>query len=288
MGTIKFEGVGTGWQIDIYDKLSVEKLGYLKVLIQKRIEQFEKLYSRFRFDSYTNITLNQVGTFTLPPDAEPLFSLYHELYQITNGLFTPFIAQVLVDAGYDALYSFKSKVLHTPPKWNEVMDYHYPTVTIKKPEMLDFGAAGKGYVIDLVSDVIKEYEVRSFCIDAGGDIRYENIKPLRVGLENPLDMNQAIGVAEISNVSLCASSGSRRTWGMYHHIIDPKTLSSSSKITATWVVAKSTLLADALATCLFLTKPSSLLPHYSFEYLVLLQDSSFEKSSGFPAELFLR
>lgn len=285
---MRIEGIGTKWQIDISTPLSVQKFGYLQVLIQKRIEQFERLYSRFRFDSYTNITLNQVGTFTLPPDAEPLFSLYHKLYKITNGAFTPFIAQVLMDAGYDAEYSLKAGTLHSPPRWNEVMDYRFPSITMKKPEMLDFGAAGKGYLIDMVSDLIKEYGVNTFCIDAGGDIRYENAEPLRVGLENPLDMSQAIGVTTIANTSLCASSGSRRTWGEYHHIIDPRTLTSPKKVIATWVLNDKTILADALATCLFLVAPSLLLPHFSFEYLILFADSSFEKSSLFPAEIFLK
>lgn len=288
MGTMSFEGIGTKWQIDIYSELSSQKQGYLQTLIQKRIAEFERSYSRFRYDSFTNIILSQVGTFTLPSDAEPLFSLYHKLYNLTNGAFTPFIAQVLIDAGYDANYSFEVGNLHTPPQWDEVMEYHYPTVTIKKPEALDFGAAGKGYLIDIVSDLIKEYGVHDFCVDAGGDIRYEYSTPLRVGLENPLDMSQAIGIATIANTSLCASSGSRRTWGNFHHIIDPRTLGSPQKIVATWVIAEKTIVADALATCLFLVSPNTLLPHFSFEYLILFADSSFEKSTHFPAELFLK
>jgi len=109
------------------------------------------------------------------------------------------------------------------------MEYDYPKITIKKPEALDFGAGGKGYLVDIVSDLIKEYGGREFCIDAGGDIRYESSKPLRVGLENPNDMNQAIGVATIANTSLCASSGSRRKWGNFHHIINPHTLKSRGR-----------------------------------------------------------
>jgi len=288
MNTMKFEGIGTKWQIDLYSPMSDAEYGYLQTVVQKRVEQFERLYSRFRFDSFTNVTLNQMGTFTLPSDAEPLFSLYHSLYRITNGAFTPFIAQVLIDAGYDANYSFKTGTLHKPPRWDDVMDYDYPKITIKKPEALDFGAGGKGYLIDIVSDLIKEYGGHEFCIDAGGDIRYESPKPLRVGLENPNDMSQAIGIATIANTSLCASSGSRRTWGKFHHIINPHTLASPERVIASWVLAKNTILADALATCLFLVDPSTLLPHFSFEYLVLFSDSSFEKSLTFPAELFLK
>jgi len=288
MKPMQFEGVGTQWQIDIYSPLSIPKYEYLQKLIQERIEEFEKLYSRFRFDSFINITLNQRGMYTLPPDAEPLFSLYEKLYKLTQGTFTPFIAQVLTDAGYDALYSFKKGSMKNPPEWSEVMNYTYPKVKIKKPQAIDFGAAGKGYLIDLVSDLIKEYGVSSFCIDAGGDIRYESKEPLRVGLENPLDMSQAIGVATITNISLCASSGSRRKWGTYHHIINPHTLTSPEKVIATWVLADKTITADALATSLFFVSPQTLLPHFSFECLILFADSSFDKSPSFPAELFLK
>jgi len=285
---MEFEGVGTKWRIDLYSPLPRPKHEYLQRLIQERIEQFERLYSRFRFDSFINIMLNQVGTFTLPPDAEPLFSIYEKLYQLTQGAFTPFIAQVLTDVGYDALYSFKKGSAKHPPQWEEIFDYHYPKVKIKKPQAIDFGAAGKGYLIDLVSELIKEYGVATYCIDAGGDIRYESKEPLRVGLENPFDMSQAIGVATISNISLCASSGSRRKWGEYHHIMNPHTLTSPEKVVATWVIADKTITADALATSLFFVSPKTFLPHFSFEYLVLFADSTFEKSPSFPAELFLK
>ena len=288
MKTIKFEGIGTLWQIDLYSSVSDQELGYLEMLILKRVEEFERNYSRFRYDSFTNITLQERGTFNLPHDAEPLFSLYQKLYHITDGAFTPFIGQVLADAGYDAAYSFKSKALSTPPRWEDTMDYHYPTVTIKKPEILDFGAGGKGYLIDIISDLIKENGALEFCIDAGGDIRYEGAMPFRVGLENPNNLEQAIGIVTLSQTSLCASAGSRRKWGTFHHIINPHTLSSPSNIIATWTLAKDTLTADALSTSLFLVSPQKLLPHFDFEYLTLFADNSFEKSPSFPAELFLK
>ena len=35
-------------------------------------------------------------------------------------------------------------------------------------------------------------------------------------------------------------------------------------------------------------EPKKLTPHFSFEYLLLFSDNSFEKSPSFPAELFLK
>lgn len=288
MNTYSFEGIGTKWQIDIYSPLPSLQWGYLQTVIQERVHLFERMYSRFRSDSFVNLLLSQLGTHILPLDAKPLLSLYQKLYLITNGAFTPLIGQVLIDAGYDAEYSLKGKALHTPPRLEDVVDIDYPNIIVKKSQIFDFGACGKGYLIDIISDVIRTYGVSSFCVDAGGDIRYENNEPLRVGLENPNNLNQVIGVATIASISLCASAGSRRKWNEYHHIIDPRTLTSPDTVLATWVVAKKTIFADALATCLFLTSPKKLLPHFSFEYLILFSDNSFEKSPGFPAEVFLK
>lgn len=288
MDTFSFDGIGTKWKIDVYSPLSPNKWGYLQTVIESRVDLFERMYSRFRADSYVNLTLSQMGMYTLPPDAEPLLLLYQKLYTVTDGAFTPLIGQVLIDAGYDAEYSFKGKTLHHPSPLEEVMDLHYPKITIRKQEIFDFGACGKGYLIDIVSDLMREHGVTAFCVDAGGDIRYESSKPLRVGLENPNNLDQAIGVATISNTSLCASAGSRRKWGKFHHIINAHTLSSPQNIIATWVIAKDTITADALATSLFLAPSQKLSLHFLFEYLILFADNTFDKSSGFPAELFLK
>lgn len=288
MDPLIFEGIGTKWKVDVYSPLSARSWGFLQTVIRKRVDLFDSLYSRFRPDSFVNLILPQPGNHILPPDAKPLFALYRKLYGITHGIFTPLIGQVLIDAGYDAEYSLKGKATNRPPGLKDVIEFHFPHVVVKKRGVFDFGACGKGYLIDIVSALLRENGITSFCIDAGGDIRYENKQPLRVGLENPNNLDQAIGVATIANVSLCASAGSRRKWNEYHHIINPRTLSSPEKVIATWVTAQTTIIADAMATALFLVEPTTLIPHFPFEYLIMYADSSFEKSPSFPAELFLK
>jgi thiamine biosynthesis lipoprotein len=109
-----------------------------------------------------------------------------------------------------------------------------------------------------------------------------------VALEHPDDPTQAVGVATITNQSICGSAGNRRVWGDFHHIINPETQESPMHIKALWVVANSTLLADALATCLFFMDSSILKEHYDFEYLIVKDDYTTEQSLGFPAELFTK
>ena len=111
---------------------------------------------------------------------------------------------------------------------------------------------------------------------------------LRVGLEHPEDTTSVIGVANISNQSLCGSAGNRRKWADFHHIINPETLSSPKELLAVWVIAKNTLLADILTTGLFFVSPDSLLKHFKFEYLILRPDYSVEKSEGFNVELYTK
>jgi thiamine biosynthesis lipoprotein len=291
MRTTKFEfdAIGTHWQIDIADIITPAKQTNLLEKIISLIEDFDITYSRFRKDSLVTKMSEKKGIYLLPDNAKQLLSLYKKLYALTEHAFTPLIGQVLVDAGYDAAYSLKPKTLHRPPEWQTVIAYNYPEIEIKKPVLLDFGAGGKGYLIDLVSDLLKKNSIQEFCVDAGGDMFYENIhdeKKLRVGLEHPDNPDEVIGVATIRNQSICASAGNRRRWKNFHHIINPKTLISPKEIKATWVVADRTLLADALATCLFFVPAKTLLKHFDFSYAIIQEDYSLEVSSDFPAEMF--
>lgn len=289
MAELAFEAIGTHWQIDLPDSLTPEERQILSERIHERISIFDRDYSRFREDSLVTRMSKQAGTYQLPEDAEPLFSLYHDLYRATNGALTPLIGQVLVEAGYDAEYSLKPGELHTPPTWDEALEYQFPQLTLKKPALLDVGAAGKGYLIDIVASIVQDFGIHSFCIDAGGDLLQRSAKSesLRVGLEHPANLNQVIGVATIQNQSMCGSAGNRRTWGAFHHIINPHTLSSPRNILAVWTVAQATLLADALATCLFFVPAASLRPTYAFEYALVRSDYSMEHSPNFPAEFFV-
>ncbi len=294
MHSFVFDAIGTRWQIDIASEISVDKKLFLEGIIRERIEIFDKTYSRFRRDSYVWKMSLKKGGYKLPTDAAPMLSLYYDLFRLTDGYFTPLIGQVLADAGYDDAYLLKSKQLKRPLSWREALSYRSGELFLKQPVLLDFGAAGKGYLIDIVGDILEKNGATSYCIDAGGDIRVRGDKDdpsspgLRVGLENPYDLREVIGVAYIENQSICGSAGNRRRWGQYHHIIDPFALTSVESISAVWVIAETTMLADALSTCLFFVPPEKLLKYYMYEYIIMYRDYSVRKSEGFKGELFLK
>jgi len=299
-----FEAIGTAWKIDIHEELSAERQAALLAAILERIETFDRTYSRFREDSTITEISKRAGTFDLPEDAALLLDVYRKLYDATNGAFTPLIGQVMSDAGYDAMYSLKSKPLSKPPAWDDVLSFstEFPllmgrrgqgwsssvTLTTTRPVLLDFGAAGKGYLVDLVAEIIESSGISSFCVDASGDMLCRGPEPTRVGLENPLALDEAIGIATVSNASICGSAGNRRAWGEFHHTIDPRTLTSPRHVLATWTIASTALVADALATCLFLVPADDLKTVYTFDYAILFADGTVERSPKAPVELFIK
>ncbi len=286
-----FEAIGTRWRIDIYQDLSPDKRGEILRAIQTRIDVFDRDYSRFRQDSLVAKMAHESGTYALPQDAEAMITLYQRLYMITKGAFTPLIGQLLVEAGYDPKYSLLPKELHTPPTWEDALEYDFPRLTLKRPALLDVGAIGKGYLIDIVGELLQTFGIQAFCVDAGGDILYRHPEhqPLKIGLEHPANFEQVIGVATLTGEqSLCGSAGNRRAWREFHHIMDPRTLASPKHISAVWTVASTTLLADAMSTCLFFVSPQTLLKYYAFDYLIVRPDYSVDHSPGFPAELFMK
>ncbi len=288
MTKFEFEAIGTHWVIDIADDLSTHREADLLKKINERIAVFDKDYSRFREDSLVTKMSKESGEFILPGDADKMISLYKRFYDLTDGLVTPLIGQVLVDAGYDAKYSLVEKKLIKPKKWEEVMDWQNPRLIIKEPALLDFGAGGKGYLVDIISEILEKEGIKSYCVDAGGDIRQRNVEGnrMKIGLEHPDDTSMVIGVVPVLNQSICGSAGNRRKWGNFHHIINPDTLTSAKEVSTVWAIADETILADLLTTALFFVPPEKL-KEFKFEYLIVYSDFTIRKSDGFGAELFM-
>lgn len=283
-----FDAIGTHWQIDILEEIADDKKSAIFGIIKNRVEEFECTYSRFRKDSLFYKISQKEGVYEFPEDAKILFDMYQNLYEISLGLVTPLVGNLLSDVGYDRDYTFEKKELTKVKSIDEVFVYRHPFLTVKEKSILDFGAIGKGYIIDIVGEILEQNNIKSYCIDAGGDIRNrsESREALNIGLENPIDVTQVLGVFKLENKSICGSSGARRSWGEYNHIINPETLISPKEILAVWATSDKTIIADAMTTCLFFVSPQILKEHFEFEYAIVYQDFSLEYSKDFEGEFF--
>ncbi len=286
--TTTFEAIGTSWQIDLYDDHGDDRAEVCLAAVQERIDQFDLAYSRFRPDSLVSAMARKAGEYDLPADAGPMIELYQQLYDLTDAAMTPLIGQTLVEAGYDSSYSLRESTLTPVPAWPKVASWDGQRLALSQPALLDFGAAGKGYLVDLVSAVIEAHGFVAYTVDAGGDLKHRGAgrEALRVGLEHPDDRAQVIGLAAITDASLCGSAGNRRRWGRWHHVVNPHTMSSPEAVKAVWVVAAEALMADALTTALFFVEPAQLLPSFDFEYVIIYEGMLAQASPNWPGQLY--
>lgn len=195
-----------------------------------------------------------------------------EYGRLTDGKFDITVAPV-VD-----LWNFKSKDPTVPPNnkiekrlnlvnYKEInINEDKKTVMLAKPGMkLELGGIAKGYIVDQAAAVLKEYDIESALINAGGNIRTVGTKPSgdkwRIGIRNPRDTGEdstdnysnIIGIKETNVVT----SGDyeryfREEDRRYHHILDPDTGYPARGLISVTIIADSSFKADILSTALFI------------------------------------
>jgi thiamine biosynthesis lipoprotein len=280
----QFDAIGAPWQIDTAEPLNAE----VCAAIDARINDFDRTYSRFREDSLISTIAHTPGTYRFPPDAPPLFELYRRLYTATRGAMSPLVGRALEELGYDRTYSLQQRTTRTRvPEWHEALSWNGSELTTHTPAMLDLGAAGKGYLVDLVAQVLREHGVDASTVDASGDILHCGDSELRVALEHPLDTSKAIGVVSVHNQAIGASAPNRRAWAGLHHILDARTGLPTDRIIATWAIAATALEADGLATALFFAEPTELAAEFDLQWVRMFSTGRVEYSPELNGELFV-
>ncbi len=282
MQQFQFNAIGTAWQINSINALSKK----LKRQVSDRTKLFDQVYSRFQADSLVKNWAAEPGEYALPKDAKAMLIFYKKLYDATGGQLTPMIGNTMEQAGYDTEYSLKPKRLTAPVKWKDAISFNDSKLIVKQPVLLDFGAAGKGYLVDIVSHMLYTNGIDRFCVNASGDLLCRDM-PQTIGLEDPDNNRRILGTVEIFEGSLCSSASNRRKWDKYHHIINPQTLESPRAVKATWVKAETAMLADGIATALFFEPPETLLATFDFDY-AMIEGEDLKYSNNFKANFFTK
>lgn len=285
----EFDAIGTQWLIETGAALSPA----LRRRIDDRIAAFDAVWSRFRIDTLVTSMAKAPagGTFRFPDEALGLFELYDTLHRLTDGAVDPLVGRDLELLGYDTAYSLTRAVSQPSaprPSWARDIHREGTALVTRGPLVVDVGAAGKGLLVDLVTQILIDDGQQAVVVDAGGDMRLRSPEPVRIGLEHPFDPTLAIGVVEIANGALCASAAGRRAWGDgLHHVLDGRTGLPTREVVATWVRAENALVADGLATALFFVPPGDLAGSFAFSYARMFADGRAEMSPCFGGELFI-
>jgi thiamine biosynthesis lipoprotein len=252
------------------------------------VAAFDRVWSRFRPDSLVSRISRSPGRHRLPAEAGPLLSWYRELYEGTAGRVSPLVGRTLESLGYDAAYRLTpADRIAAVPAWDDAISWDGEHLDTASPVLLDIGAAGKGYLVDLVGALLAEAGVDTYVVDASGDLIARGATSERIALEHPADPAKAIGVVPLADGALAASATNRRAWGAgLHHVIDAVTGRPTAGVVATWVLAPDAMHADGLATALFFDASPALLEGDGVSYVRMFADGRVQSSPSFPGELF--
>ncbi len=282
---VTLDAIGTRWSIRSDYPLDTETI----TRVRERIDEFDRCYSRFRDDSYVCMVAGHPGQWPLPADAAPMFALYDRLDEITGGAVNPLVGSRMEFLGYDSSYRLRpagAVTTQRTPRWTEHVVWGDGVLrTTPGVGVIDVGAIGKGYLIDLVGGVLRSAGHQDWLIDAGGDILASG-RPRRIGLEHPYRLGEVIGVVTIQDEAICASGTARRAWGDgLHHIVDARNGMPVHDVSATWAVAGTAREADGLATALFFTEPAILETQWNLSW-AMVRGKTLRYADTLRAEIF--
>lgn len=136
-----------------------------------------------------------------------------------------------------------------------------PRVHFLDPHVaLDLGGIAKGYGVDRAVEALRRAGIERALVNAGGDLYALGTgpdgEPWRIGIQDPGDPTDTIGVVEVANAAI-ATSGTyarffRHAGHRYHHLLDPETGAPRETLVRSLTVkADSCMHADVAATALF-------------------------------------
>ncbi len=195
---------------------------------------------------------------------------------ITDGAFDITYASV----GY--LYDFRKHVHPDEAQIDKALpavDYRHVLLDPKnqtvqfsqKGVRIDLGGIAKGYSVDRGIDVLKSRGVTRAYVSAGGDSRIIGDrfgKPWMVGIRDPSKgEGEVITRIPLADAAISTSGDYERFFEengvRYHHIIDPRTGHSASKVRSATVIGPYATRTDGLSKTAFVLGPEKAMEIYN-------------------------
>jgi thiamine biosynthesis lipoprotein len=204
----------------------------------------------------------------------------------TDGAFDPTVGGHMAARGYNRHY-LTHEITDAPESDDGVsfrdveIDVGNRTILLRRPLTLDLGAVAKGLAVDAAARELQPF--RNFAIDAGGDLYLSGCnpqgKPWSAGIRHPRVPGDLIDRFPISDRAVCTSGDYERG----QHILDPRCDGPATRVASATVLARSAMLADALATAAFVLGPQEgipLLTRMGVEGLIVTADLELYRTPG--------
>ena len=246
--TFEFDGIGTHWWCELLDRTSTDER--LVAAVKSYVDVFDKSYSRFISSSLVGC-LNSGETIKNPPqELYDMLTYAKQLFDDSDGAFNITVGGDLHAKGYGSREQ-AARIWYEP--WSHIT-LSPEQIGLPNGMTIDLGGFGKGWLIDKLGELFETQGYSHYLINGGGDMLIRSEEPITIQLEDPRDDTQAFGEIQITQGALAGSANTKRSWQYegktYHHIIDP--LGKKNDVVGTFVTAESALIADSLATIIFL------------------------------------
>jgi thiamine biosynthesis lipoprotein len=205
------------------------------------------------------------------PELFDLIKLSLHFSEITEGAFD------ITYASVGHLYDFRRHVKPTEAEikaalpavnWrNLLLDQEHHTVRFEHAGMrIDLGGIGKGYAVDRGIAILQSRGIQHAVVTAGGDTRIIGDhmgRPWLVGIRNPDDKAKVVTSIPLVDTAMSTSGDYERYFDekgvRYHHIIDPHTGHSASKVRSATILAPTATQTDGMSKTAFILGPEKAL-----------------------------
>ena len=228
---------------------------------QAEVLRLERLWTRFAPSEVTGI-----GSQPAVVDADTALLLQRAIegYELTGGLFNPFLVEQLEAAGYDRDFDAIDRPAprRTGPGRRPVVTIDGRKVSSTLP--LDSGGLGKGLAADLVVQGLLERGAQGALVNLGGDIRCAGTAPRdrwQIGVDVPVEVPEPITVKLVGG-AVCTSTPLLRRWtlvtgGHAHHLLDPRTgRPMRTDLASVTIISEQAWLGEVLSKAVFLMPQS--------------------------------
>ena len=264
-----------------------------------RIDELEMRWSRFIPSSEVS-HLNSASGRPVRVSTDTVRLVEHgcAAWQLTNGAFDPTMTTQLIAAGYNQSFGDVVTGVATPGVApgrgceSVTIDREAQTVTLPVGSGFDAGGIGKGLAADMMLAELVDQGAEGAMVNLGGDLAVAGRPPSGdewiISVREPSISDALITTTRLVDGGLATSTTAKRRWatadGEAHHIIDPATgMSSDHQPVLATVIAGQAWWAEAFATALLASHPSTLDNNESCATLLLRGDGSIERRGDFES-----
>jgi len=259
--------LGSPFEMTVVAKNITEADSYIDMSVAE-VSRLENLIS----DWIPTTPISQVNKFAgikpvkVPQEVFDLVERSIKISELTSGAFD------ISYASMDKIWKFDGSMTKMPSPEeikksvakvgykNIILDHSKSTIFLKNEGMkLGLGGIGQGFIADKIKSLLTSKGVVAGIVNISGDIncwgKQTNGEKWKVGIKNPLNKDKIFATFPLDD-SAVETSGSYEKYvtfngKRYSHIIDTRTGYPATGVISVSVFAKTTELADALATGIF-------------------------------------